>query len=141
MIKIEITADTAEALATQLRTFVDTFVKLAKDSEPGFENPVETPRDEAPEPEAPKAEAPRKPRAKKAPVIDGEVTPPVGADNDAAEEVTPDQVRAVLNKLRAEKGNDILGRVVTQFAPKFSEIPETSYAQLYAVAKRHLEAA
>lgn len=153
MIKIEITADNAEGLASQLHEFVETFVKLARGTTPA-------PFDQAPAPttkpaapvdrteavmaaQAEKAAAePRQTRPRKtAKVIDASADE---ADEPEAKPATTepsdDDVRDILNKLRSTKGNEALGKVVTQFAPRFSEIPKTSYAQLYAVAKRALAA-
>lgn len=135
-IKIEISANNAEGIAAQLHEFVQTFVAMAKATEP-------TPFDGAAKPaakiEAPAAAEPARRTRKKAEVVEATaVADPL--DEAPSEEVTPDQVRAKLNELRAKKGNDALGKVVTQFAPKFSEIPLTSYPKLYAVAQRELAA-
>ena len=139
-IKIEISANNAEGIAAQLHEFVQTFVAMAKATEP-------TPFDGAAKPglTTPRAEVvhdkvePARRTRKKAEVVEATaVADPL--DEAPSEEVTPDQVRAKLNELRQKKGNDALGKVVTQFAPKFSEIPLTSYPKLYAVALRELAA-
>lgn len=157
MIKIEITADTAEALAAQLHQFVETFVKLARGtmSTPFDKTPVEEQIDAAGSKQADdelstRAAAraaelaakatERKPRTRKTTeVIDNAPEMVNGAAAEAkSDEPSDEEVRELLNKLRASKGNEALGKVVTQFAPRFSEIPKVSYAQLYAVAKRAL---
>ena len=126
-IKIELVANDAAGLASKLHELVQTFVILAKSTEPApFDTTTTATAEEKPK---------RKPRA--APVIDGNAKEEPAEE---AEEVTPDMVREVLNQLRKEKGNDALGSVVTQFAPKFSEIPQTSYPKLFALAKKALAA-
>jgi hypothetical protein len=132
-IKIEIVADNADALAGKLHEFVQTFVALAKGSDPA---PAVL-NGHAPAPAS--EDEPPKRKRKTAPVIDATVEAPKTTKAEkGAKKVTPDQVRAILNKLRTDHGNDALGEVVTQFAPKFSEVPESSYPALYAAAEKYI---
>ena len=134
-IKVEITAANAVDLAAQLNEFVQTFVNLARSTEPTPFDATKASTAAAPEASA-EPEKVRRTR-KPAPVIDASAEP---AQDSKVEKVTPEMVRSVLNQLRTEKGNEALGSVVTLFAPKFSEIPETSYPKLFAEAKKALAA-
>lgn len=145
-IRVEITADTAEGLASQLHEFVQTFVALAGATGPTpFDPPAEqkstSRRDKRARVIDATAEEPVEDKAEEAVEEKPKATKAAKATKEAApDEVTPDMVRGLLNKLRTEKGNEALGAVVTQFAPKFSEIPVTSYPKLYAAATRALAA-
>lgn len=152
MIKVEISAETAEGLASQFHEFVNTFVNLARASDPPAALAT-TPEKKAALKPAPKAEEPKRKR-KAAPVVETAPEPEEDEDEDldnlndddeeeegeAEEEVSPDNVRAVLNEVRAKLGNDALGKLVTQFAPKFSEVPKTAYPALYKAARKRLAA-
>lgn len=134
MIEIKITGDNADAVAAQLREFVDMFVNMARSTmPPPFVNGAGA--------QSPEAE-PAKRTRKKAEVVDATATEvkTEEAAPAAPKEVTPDDVRAILNRLRSEKGTEALGKVVTQFAPKFSEISPTSFPAVYAAAEKALAA-
>jgi hypothetical protein len=138
-IKVEITANDAVGLASQLHEFVQTFTKLAAptpfDSAPAPVQATPLPVEQT-EPEQPKR------KRQSAKVI--EADPPAKVEESkpeaANDEPSLDDVRAVLNELRSKKGNDALGKVVTQFAPKFSEVPASSYPALFREAKKALAA-
>lgn len=145
MIEIKITADNAEGVASQLHEFVNAFVLLARGTMPApFDAKTSDAKTEAVmAAREEKVTEPRKPRQRKtAEVIDGSANEPDDkmVENPKTDEPSDDDVREILNRLRKDKGNEALGKVVTQFAPRFSEVPRTSYAQLYAVAKRALAA-
>ena len=137
MIKIEITADSADDAVTQLSGLLASLLKAGQHTSPA---PVVEDRTEAVTGET--VAEPRKPRERRAPkVIDATANAPeTEAAAPKSDEPTDEDVREILNKLRKEKGNEALGKVVTQFAPRFSEIPKSNFAQLYAVAKRALAA-